>query len=196
MGEWICDLFGGTVSYQLNQVWMANKVGGTLDVFRYTFPEFGIVEMIYPEKNMAMRCSHVAKESRKMMADVFTTGCYVWLYELEEDNTFTRDEESFAVAKQLMALRTVQNAEYFDYLYVDTDGIRADDEIARVRRFENKNGKSLLAVFRMKDDEAYVTLGFEASAATVITANERVALPVENGKIKLPEAKACLIVFA
>lgn len=198
MGEWVTDAYAGLVSYQLSQTFFDCEIGAFPELFRYTFPEYGVVDMIYPTKNLAMRANHVAKSFDKITSSIFTNGSYFWVYDIENDNTFKRDEEGFAFLKELIALKSLwlKNAE--EYLFVEKDGIQTDDSIAKVRRFLSPDGqKSMLVCYRMNEDNLKIGLDFSAKTAKAIFADGReVKLKIKKNAITLPKEKICLIFFA
>ncbi len=205
MGEHVSDLLGGVMTLQLTQLFFKYHTGGFPEMYRYTFPEHGITDMVYPGKNMAMRPVHVANVAEEMMANAFTNGSYFWVYDLADDNTFTRDPENFALLKDLIRLRKIQLREGADLLFRDTDGITPPHcsmprglrsngpEGVLIRRFSD-GVRSVLAGFRFTADEAYVTFDEPiAHAEAVFSDGSRAVLTVENNGIRLPDAKAFLI---
>lgn len=196
MGEHVSDVLGGVLTCQLNQSFLSYIEGAYPTIFRYTFPEFGIIDMLYPSKNLAMRCVQIAQLWQEFMGSLFTNGSYFWVYDLEEDNTFKRDEEGRAVLSQLIALKKVMLSAP-QYLFADNDGITVRGENAYVTRFIDKNdtGKSMLAFYRKFDDEIEVECDFAVKAAKAVFADgEEKDLEVIGGnRLVMPSAKACLI---
>ncbi len=193
-GEWVIDRMGGVVTYQLNQSFFDIKSGAFPELYRYTFPEHGITDMLYPSKNLAMRPVHVAMKSQELMAMLFTNGSYFWVYDYVEDNTFTKDPEGYALLKDLIKLRKIQQKEFGKYLFADNDGICFTGEGTRVTRFIDGEN-SILAVFKQeKEADAQVKLDFHAKNATAILPDGSTKkLKIKNGVLKLSNDKACII---
>ncbi|MBQ8642549.1 MAG: hypothetical protein IJ480_10065 [Clostridia bacterium] len=205
LGEFTSDQLGGVMTLQLNQLFSRYHTGGYPNMYRYTFPEHGTVDMVYPGKNMAMRPVHVAHIAEDLMASAFTNGSYFWVYDLVDDNTFTRDPENFALLKDLIRLRKIQLREWGDCLFCDTDGITVPPVTldrtltgcgsagVMVRRFTGTEG-SLLTCFRFTEEDAWVTFTEPIREALLILPDgSRTVLPVAENRILLPGDKAFLI---
>lgn len=193
-GEWVIDRMGEIVTYQLNQSFFNIVNGAFPEMYRYTFPNHGIVDMIYPGKNMAMRPVHVAQKSQEFMAICFTNGSYFWVYDWENDNTFKRDKEGYELLKKLIALKKVQLSLASDYLFADTDLIEVDGNF-RAGRFV-KDDKSIVNVFRRDEDNAVLGINFKAKKAYAYTIEgNKIKLKIKKGKIQLPNYKAMTIFF-
>ena len=92
-------------------------------MYKYTFPDHILVDMLYPEKNMAMRPVHVGQVSTAMIQKAFVLGSYYWIYDLVDDNTFTRDPKQYAFLKQVIALRKFWLERWGMGTFLDTDHI-------------------------------------------------------------------------
>lgn len=103
--EGVSDSYGPLVSGQLISTFFYQNCGAFPEIYRYTFPEQILVDMLYPRENLAMRPVHVGQESRAIMDRAFRTGMYYWVYDLVDDNSFTRDPKSLAYLKKMTALR-------------------------------------------------------------------------------------------
>lgn len=193
-GEWVIDRMGGVATYQLNQSFFNIVNGAFPELYRYTFPEHGIVDMIYPGKNMAMRPVHVAQKSQELMAMLFTNGSYFWVYDWENDNTFTRDEEGFELLKKLIALKKTQLKIAGDYLFADIEGLEVDGNFRAGRFIKDK--KCIVNVFRRDEEQAVLGINFSAKKAYGYTIEgNKIKLKIKKGKILLPNYKAMTIVF-
>ena len=103
--EGVSDSYGPLVSGQLISTFYYHNCGAFPELYRYTFPEQILVDMLYPKSNLAMRPAHVAQASRPMIDRAFRTGMYYWVYDLVDDNSFTRDPESFEYLRNMTSLR-------------------------------------------------------------------------------------------
>lgn len=180
MGEHVSDQVGGVMSFQLNQLWLT-YVTAYPEMYRYTFPEHGLVDMIYPNKNQVFRAPLISKASQLFMARLFTNGSYFWVYDLVDDSTFTRDEEGFAILKDLIKLKKIQLSRAQNYLFRDTDGIISCSPCVMARMFESPDGKKLIAAFRLSEGVAKLKLSGKITAAEAVFADgSSAALRVDN----------------
>ncbi len=121
--EGISDKYGDTACGGLVSTFAYHHNGAFPELYRYTFPNHRMVDMVYPEKNLAMRPVHVAQASREMIDRAFVCGMYFWVYDLEQDNTFRRDEESRRYLCEAIAARREWMKRYPDYVFADERGI-------------------------------------------------------------------------
>lgn len=193
MGEWVCDAYGGIMTYQLTQSFFGAQMGFYTDMFRYTFPEFGLMDMVYP-KNVLMRPPQFAAKE-EIIAACFANDTYFWLYHIGDDINYFRDERSLSLVTEVNRLNAIKKQQYSDYLYVDTDGISCDETVARVRRY-NKGKQVLLKAYRYKMTDVMVTLAENISKATAITSDSKHCdLEIDNNKVQLPKEKVSLILL-
>ncbi len=198
--EGVSDSYGGYSSGQLISTFMYHHVGAFPELYAYTFPEQILVDMLYPEKNMAMRPVHVGQVSTAIMDRAFTTGFYYWIYDLVDDNTFTRDPAQYASLKKMVALRKFWLETFGRGLFRDQDGLEVWGNV-RIGRFELEDGL-LLACAREDDSPAEVMLPWNGEARVCAydaedgTVEERmVPWSIENGilQLELPAAKRSLV---
>ncbi len=193
MGEWVCDAFGGIMTYQLTQSFFVSQMGFFTDMFRYTFPEFGLVDMVYPE-NVLMRPPQFAARE-EILATCFGNDSYFWLYHIGDDINYFKDERSLKMIQEVNALNKIKKQSFADYRYVDTDGIRFDETVAHIRRY-NLDKCALLKVYRFTDADSEVILDENIKKATAITSdNKRVSLRVKKNRVRLPKSKVCLLLL-
>ncbi|MBQ2707934.1 MAG: hypothetical protein IJF67_06680 [Clostridia bacterium] len=199
MGEMVCDQNGSNVDFQLNQIFYRYHLGECPEIYRYTFPEHGIIDMLYPEKNMAMRPVHVAQKCRAMMARLFTFGSRFWVYDLVEDNTFTRDPESLAVLKELVAVKQQWLNRFGSGRFLDEIGLTYahDGDEFLVRRFEADDGRAFLAAFSA-DASAGRTVTADipfTTAMAILADGSEIALHTDGTTIALPAVHACVVLL-
>jgi hypothetical protein len=196
MGEWPIDVYGPLTDLPLNQTFYNVKIGGFPAMYRYTFPEFPMTDMVYPTKNLAMRPVHVAQSALDMMGMLFTNGSYFWIYDLEEDNTFARDPEGFEMLKRLLSLSKIRKEWLPEGLFRDTDGIICDTDGIRVSRF-SEGERNALCLYTKKDRAGTVALMLSdipaAEGYFFDGIGERVRVTVENGRVLLPEKTGVLL---
>ncbi len=193
MGEWVCDAYGGIMTYQLTQSFFVSQMGFFTDMFRYTFPEFGLVDMVYP-KNVLMRPMQFAARD-EILATCFGNDSYFWLYHIGEDINYFKDERSLKMIQEVNALNKIKKQSFADYRYVDTDGISFDESVAHIRRY-NQNNCALLKVYRFTDADTEVTLAENIKKAIAITCdNKKVSLRIKKSRLRLPKNKVCLLLL-
>ena len=125
MGEMVNDQNGCIVDVQLNQLFYNYHTHGFPEMYAYTFPEHGVIDMLYPEKNLAMRPVHTAQKCHALMARLFTNGSHFWVYDLVGDNTFG------------------------DARFMDEVGLQYahEGDTFLVKRFEAEDGQNFIVVF-------------------------------------------------
>ncbi len=105
------------------------------EVYKYTFPDQILVDMMNPRRNSAMRPEHVARHSTELLYRAFTMGAYLWCYDLYMDNTFRRDPEQYARLVRLVALRRKWLTLYGQGRFTDTVGLDAVPDGMLVKRY-------------------------------------------------------------
>lgn len=138
--EGCSDSYGPLVSGQLVSTFSYHHNGAFPELYRYTFPEQMLVDMLYPGRNLAMRPVHVAQASRTIMDRAFCLGMYYWIYDLVDDNTFTRDPEGYAYLQRMIALRRFWLETFGQGEYQDTNGLRVDGEGVTAYRYQTEAG--------------------------------------------------------
>ena len=165
-GEWMTDTRGGLIDFGLCQTFYKSHTGSFPEMYRYTFPDHGIVDMIYPSRNLAMRPTHVSQVSEQIMARLFCNGSYFWVYDLVDDNTFSRDPVGLERLKKIYALSARRKELAPDALYRDTDGISCDIKDACISRFEGKE-LDVICIYAYKDSES-VRIGLDGSYSRAV----------------------------
>lgn len=151
-GDIACGGLVSTFAYQHNHAFP--------ELYRYTFPEHGMVDMLYPEKNLAMRPVHVAQASREMADRAYICGMYFWIYDLEYDNTFRRDEESLAYLNTLISARKEWINKHKGYMFADDKGISSVSN-AKAKNFVKEQSGIIPYI---NQGNGVVTLDFKAEA--------------------------------
>ncbi|MDW7656373.1 MAG: DUF6259 domain-containing protein [Bacillota bacterium] len=144
--EGVTDLYGAGVSGQLISTFVHHHGGAAPEVYKYTHPDQILVDMIYPRRGQAMRPVHVAQQGRAMMDRAFVIGSFYWVYDLEEDNSFSNDPESLAYLCKMTALRRFWLERFGHGTFRDTEGIAAVTEGITVKRYCLSDQTILLAV--------------------------------------------------
>jgi hypothetical protein len=198
MGEMVCDQYGSVVDRQLAELFVKYHTGGYPEVYRYTFPEHGIVDMAYPEKNMAMRPVHVGQKCRAIMARHFTCGCALWIYDLVDDNSFTRDKRSETLLREVIALRQIWLDRFGLGTFLDEQDISyAREEDVLIKHFVTEDGTHILPCFdgqAGQDRAVRVDIPF-ACATAILPSGEEISLNASESNLMLPAAHASLIVL-
>ena len=137
------DAYGPYASGQLVSELHCPFGGRMPQVYKYTFPDQILTDMMNPRRNSAMRPEHVARHSTELLHNAFTMGAYLWCYDLEWDNTWRRDPEQYERLKRLVALRTAWLTRYGQGRFTDTVGVTQAPENQQVRRFALADGMLL-----------------------------------------------------
>ena len=134
------DAFGPYASGQLITTLGGPFMGRTPEIYKYTFPEQILADMMNPRRNSAMRAEHVARHSTEFLYKAFTVGAYLWCYDLEWDNTWRRDPEQYERLKKVVALRTKWLKTYGHGLFRDDRGILKAPVGPFIKRFDLEDG--------------------------------------------------------
>lgn len=134
------DGYGPYASGQLVSELHCPWRGRMPEVYKYTFPEQILVDMMNPRRNSAMRPEHIARHSTELLHNAFTMGAYLWCYDLEWDNTWRRDPEQYERLKRLVALRSAWLARYGQGRFTDTVGILRRPQGQQIRRYDIADG--------------------------------------------------------
>lgn len=196
--EGCSDSYGPLVSGQLVSTFSYHHNGAFPEMYRYTFPEQRLVDMLYPGQNLAMRPVHVAQASRAIMDRAFRLGMYYWIYDLVDDNTFTRDPEGYRYLQKMIALRKFWLETYGQGEYRDVEGLGLPEGI-QASRYQMKDG-ILIACANSTGKPATLGLaGQNAQTAVCHTVDALEGAPAgisqtaEGIAIQVPEAPLSLI---
>lgn len=202
------DAFGPYCSAQLVTELSCPLKGRMPEVFKYTFPDQILTDMMNPRRNSAMRPEHVARLSTELLHNAFTMGAYFWCYDLEWDNTWRRDPEQHERLRKLCVLRRAWLENYGQGRFTDTVGVGESPEGALVKRFLLDDGAVLLACadekgLRGETSVEWTLPGTPAAYVRTMEAPEEVRVPClreeKEGKTfvraALPESDAAVIVF-
>ena len=186
---------------------MITTLGGPLlgrfpEMYKYTFPEQILVDMMNPRRNTGMRPEHVARRSTEFLHHAFVIGAYLWCYDLEWDNTWRRDPEQHLRLRKIVELRKSWLEHYGHGRFTDTVGIISAPENAFVKRFAIDGGV-LLACARENGLAGEVVLPYNGEkAATVLTYDDPQPktmdiLRIEGDKlyVKLPDSEMAVVVL-
>ena len=134
------DALGDGASGQLITVLSSPLQCWLPEVYKYTFPDQILVDMMNARRNSAMRPEHVARHSTELLHRAFVNGSYLWCYDLEWDNTWRRDPEQWERLRKIVALRTAWLAKYDQGRFTDTVGVACAPEGQMVKRYEIEGG--------------------------------------------------------
>ena len=173
-------------------------------VYKYTFPDQILMDMMNPRRHSAMRPEHVARHSTELLHNAFTMGAYFWCYDLKWDNQWHDDPEQEERLKKLIALRTAWLKTWGHGRFTDTVGITEIPDSCQVRGFALEKGlllacaaeKGLKGTIKVRWDgepprAAVMTMAHpEAAEADCVT-------KAEDGwiAVRLPEDEAAVIVL-
>lgn len=143
--EGVSDVHGWGVSGQLVSTFFYYFQGAYPELYKYTFPDEVMVDMLYPMRGQAMRPVYIVRHFRELINRAFLVGSYFWIYDLEEDNTFARDPENREYLRQVIALRKFWLERWGHGTFRDTVGIVNSSHGVTVRRYDVAGGV-LLAI--------------------------------------------------
>ena len=198
------DMFGPGASAQLVTTFGGPLIGSLPEVYRYTFPDQVLTDMMNPRRNSAMRPEHTARRSTFYLYRAFVCGMYFWCYDLEWDNTWRRDPEQYERLKKTVALRVKWLKTYGFGTFRDTVGIEAAPEGQMVKRYEIDGGVLIAAANTngLLSGEVCVEWNKpEAVAEARLYGEEEQAIPIscalENGCVRfsLPQTELAVIVI-
>ncbi len=196
MGEHVSDEFGGMISGQLHQTFFNIMIGTFSELYRYTFPEHILIDMLYPGRNLAMRPVFVAQKSAWLMHNLFVNGIYYWIYDLVDDNTFSRDPEGAEKLKAMIRLRTFWLQRFGQGRFLDDKPLTDLPENCMVRAYRMKDGW-LVACANATGKTQTVRLTAEnlTGSATLYTPDDLTGrlMPACDGLIHLPADEFSLI---
>ncbi len=201
LSEGCCDIFGKGLSGQLISTLHRPLQSCFPEIYKYTFPQEILVDMMVPHRHSAMRAEVVARKSTFLLYRAFVLGCYFWCYDLEEDNTFERDPEQKARLMRTVALRQQWLQRYGQGTFRDQEGIQnAKDKL--YKRFDIEGG-ILVACADEKGLKGELSVSVQAHAEKVYLLTDTAPAPVEipfsreNDRITvdLPDTELALIVI-
>ena len=198
------DVFGRGASAQLTTVLGGPFTGANPEMFRYTFPDQVLTDMMNPRRNSGMRCEHVARHSTKFLYRAFVCGFYFWCYDLEWDNTWRRDPEQYERLKKTVALRVKWLKTYGFGTFRDNVGIVSAPEDQMVKRYEIDGGVLIAAANKDGNLCGKVSVAWDKPEAVIearVYGDEetiaKIPCTVENGCVtfQLPDTELAVIVI-
>ncbi len=197
------DVFGRMASAQLITTMFIPKEGRLPEMYRYTFPQQGLTDMMNPRRNSGMRSECVARQSTHLLYKAFVCGMYFWCYDLEWDNTWRRDPEQHERLKKIVALRVKWLKTYGAGVFRDNVGIVCAPDGLMVKRYELDDGVLVAAANHDGLLHGDVTLAWdkpEAKAEMIVYGSDEVvevACTVKDGHVtvSLPETEAAVVVL-
>ncbi len=193
MGEHVSDEYGGIVAGQLMQSFFKLLTGTYEELYRYTFPEHILIDMLYPGQNLAMRPVFVAQKSDWLMHNHFVNGIYYWIYDLVDDNTFTRDPDGMAKLKGMIGLRKLWLDQFGFGTFRDTEMLTAIPAGVMARSYRLSDGWLLAIAGEMSGKT--LSTAFANDTATLYTVADLAGKEISlvDGKICLPETEFALL---
>lgn len=161
--EGASDIHAPGASGQLISTMFFN--GAFPELYKYTFPEDVLVDMMCPPSHSAMRPAHIARQSTFLLHRAFCVGSYLWIYDLEEDNTFRWDAAAYQHLKQVIALRQSWLTRYGHGTFTDDCDLlqKPDRQNVILKTFRLKSG--LLAACAKGSEPLRIALRWERTQA-------------------------------
>jgi len=201
--EGCCDIYGRGISAQLITTIKRPAKSCHPQVYKYAFPEEILTDMLNPRAHSGMRAEFVARQSTHVMYRAFVMGSYFWCYDLEGDNTFSRDPKQEQRLMRTVELRKAWLKRYGHGIYRDNVGLVDVDEDTLIKRFELDNGV-LVACADGKGLNGEVKVCWDKGGkvrASILTEADPEPRPwnitMESGCVtaKLPETELALLVL-
>ena len=198
------DLFGSGASAQLITTLMGSFDIALPEMYRYTFPDQVLTDMMNPRRNSGMRAEHIARHSTGMLYRAFVCGMYFWCYDLEWDNNWRNDPQQHERLQKTVALRVKWLKTYGFGTFRDTMGIVKAPAGQMIKRYEIDGGVLIAAASDKGLPGGEVSVAWDKPEATVearVYGDEEnaIAIPctVENGCVtfQLPETELCVAVI-
>lgn len=169
MYEGVTDIHGNKICGQLISTFFYHHSGAFPELYRYTFPDQRLIDMIYPSKKQAMRPVHVSQVSRDMIDRAFLIGCYLWMYDLENDNTFQSDPDMLNYVMKVVRLRKQWLELYGQGTFLDDTEIVHSTSGVTAKTFRFENRKTIITVCSRNPESAW-TIDFKPKGRTVKSA--------------------------
>jgi len=152
--EGVSDIHGHKTGGQLISTFFYHHFGAFPELYRYTFPDQILVDMVYPSKGQVMRPVHISQVSEEMIDRAFIIGCYLWIYDLDEDNTFCKDPVMMQYLKDVIALRKLWLERFGNGIYKDDRGILTENKNVIVKKYILHDGNYLITICnKSKEDK-------------------------------------------
>lgn len=168
--EGCSDIHGWGVSGQLITTMFALSEGSYPEMYKYTFPDQILVDMMNPRRNSGMRAEHVARKSTFLLYRAFVVGSYLWVYDLEMDNTFRRDPEQYERLRRVTALRSAWLEHYGQCTFRDTIGLGRCTEGLLVKRYDMEGGLLIACANEKRIPDACVEILWEGEGEPAVSA--------------------------
>ena len=190
MTEGCSDVYGSMVDGQLISSFLYDHDSSFPELYRYMYPHQILVDMVYPRIKNVMRPTHIGKYSTEYINRTFVNGCYFWIYDLEEDNTFKNDPKQWEYLEKIVRLSQKIYPALGEYTFQNTDEM-AECDSAVVRVYKNQDKYVILYAYE-DEREKKVSMDFDFDVDLVITADctENVLQKTDSKSITLPESKA------
>jgi len=102
-----------------------DHAGAFPELYRYTFPRQGLIDMMNPRRHSGMRPEHMARRACKLLYRAFVDGMYLWHYDLMEDNCYQPDDPQTPRVKKTDDLRRAWLTRYGRGIFRDALGLTA-----------------------------------------------------------------------
>ena len=135
-----------------------DHAGAFPELYRYTFPRQGLIDMMNPRRHSGMRPEHMARRACKLLYRAFVDGMYLWHYDLVEDNCYQPDDPQTPRVRKTDDLRRAWLTRWGRGLFRDALGLTASCGTVMARRYEQPDGSVLIACAREGGLEGHVTV--------------------------------------
>lgn len=188
--EGCSDIYGRFVDLQLVSTffyWYTSYP----ELFRYTFPEYMLVDMLYPDYQ-TIRPSFVSTISKDLISRAFITGMYPWIYDLTLDNSFDNSEELKDFLNYFLRLR-MNGIDFFNKgQFLDDLNLKTDNNI-RAKLYK-KDNQYMVAVWNKDKVKGELELrSFKPNLEVKAVSSSKVSYKTKSNTIDIPEEELSLI---
>jgi hypothetical protein len=169
MFEGCSDIYGQWIVAHLIHGWY--YLHSYPELFHYTFPEYVLVDMVYPTKGQSFRPQRISDNAYQQLHRTWGLGCILWTYDQEDQRfcNFRTDPEMWQYIKQLIRLREAGKSFFAYGVFMDTLGLVNQGE-TQVKRFSHTSDQIIAANAldtETTQESVQPTMGFEEEPPTL-----------------------------
>lgn len=184
------DLYGPYLSAVLIHGWY--YAYSYPEMYRYTFPEFLTVDMVYPAHGQRFRAQGISDLAYDQLHRALILGCILWFYDQEDARfcNFRTDPEMWAYIRQLLKLRAMVRPFLQHGEFLDDEGIEVvftgqgnDSARAEVQeRTRTEGQKDAQTIWRPYTGQPVVVKRFRLQQPAPVT-EAATELPITTGTL-------------
>ena len=193
-GEGLTDALGSYLSGQLGTTYM-HHLNAYPEMYRYTFPEHLILDMVYPFRSQGMRAAPVSYWWKELMDRVFLTGMNYWIYDDEEYGSFRNDPIRWDYLKRLISLRLQWFTEFGRGRFEDELPL-ASVSGGKAKAFSLSNNNMLITFVPDKSEKiCKIVLKDQGFKSVILYNPSKVPLESKKGSVTFKTDEPVYLVF-